>query len=198
MGQLVDAFDLTVDVPLYLVSRPRLSRLMFGLLCLPLGGLLLWHAQVAAYWQSTPLGDPQVAGLMALLVGIFYVVKSALDDLLHVHRISFSENGVRLVWSHAPKLCGQRTQKERVFQWSDLAAVAWIEGHQEHVLAQHLELAFKEKIGLSKRRIKVLVSDDRNPEHCEKLIAFLPHTFTIPEWLDAARKKNHGGAASSP
>ena len=197
MGQLADAFHLTVDVPLYLVKRPRLWRLFFGLVSFPLGFSLLWIPQATAYWQSKQLGDPQTAGVIFLLLGIFYAAMSAINDLLYVHRISFSKRGMHLIWSHAPQIFGPRAQKERLFEWSDLGALVWIESNHEHALAQHLEIEFKEEIGLSRGRIKVLVSDDRNADHCEKLIAFLPETFTVPEWLNAARKKKLGGLASS-
>ena len=197
MGQLADAFHLTVDVPLYLVKRPRLWRLFFGLVCFSLGFSFLWVPQATAYWQSKQLGDPQTAGLIFLLLGIFYAAKSALNDLLYVHRISFSKNGVHLVWSHAPQIFGRRAQKERLFQWSDLDTLAWVESNHEHALTQHLEIEFKEIIGLNTSRIKVLVSDDRNADHCEKFIACLPDAFTVPEWLDVARKKKLGGLASS-
>ncbi len=197
MGQLADAFHLTVDAPLYLVKRPRLWRLFFGLVSFPLGFSLLWIPQATAYWQSKQLGDAQTAGLIFLLLGIFYAAMSAINDLLHVHRISFSKRGMHLIWSHAPQIFGRRAQKERLFEWSDLGSLVWVESNHEHALAQHLEIEFKEEIGLSRGRIKVLVSDDRNADHCEKLIAFLPETLTVPEWLDVARKKKLGGLASS-
>jgi hypothetical protein len=197
MGQIADAFHLTVDVPLYLVKRPRLWRLCFGLVSFPLGFSLLWIPQATAYWQSKQIGDAQTAGLIFLLLGIFYAAKSALDELLHVHRVSFSKHGMHLIWSHAPQIFGCRVDKERLFHWSDLETLVWVESNHEHALAQHLEIELKQEIGLSRNRIKVLVSDDRNSEHCEKLMTFLPETFTAPEWLDVARKKKLGGLASS-
>ena len=196
MGHLADTFHLTVDVPVYLVSRPRLWRLLFGMLCVPLGIALLWGEQVVAHWHAMHLGDAHIAGLVFLLVGAFYMAKSVLNDLLYVHRLSFGRHGMHLVWSHVPQLFGERHQKERLFQWSDLNALLWIENHQEHALAQHLQVEFKEHIGLRKSQIKVLVSDDRNLDYCAKLITFLPEDFVIPEWLDMARKKKDPSAAS--
>jgi hypothetical protein len=159
------------------------------MLCVPLGLALWWSDSMAAHWHAMPLGDAHMAGLVFLLVGAFYMLKSVLNDLLHVHRLSFDGHGMHLVWSHVPQLFGARHQKERLFQWSDLNALLWIESHQEHALAQHLQVEFKEHIGLRRSQIKVLVSDHRHPDHCEKLIAFLPEDFVIPEWLRMARKK---------
>lgn len=194
MGPLADTFHLTVDVPLYLVNRPRLWRVVFGAACLPVGLALLWVEQVAASWHSTHLGEAHIAGLALLLLGVFYIAKAVLNDLLHVHRLSFSKQGMHLVWSQVPQLYGARRQQERFFFWADLNALLWMEGSHEHTLAQHLQVEFKEQIGLRRNQIKVLVCDERNPVHCEKLIAFLPEDFVIPEWLDVARKKQVGGS----
>ena len=54
---------------------------------------------------------------------------------------------------------------------------------------EHIKIRFKEDIGVRRSQLQILISDDRNPDRCEKLIAFLPEDFVAPEWIQAARKR---------
>jgi len=70
-----------------------------------------------------------------------------------------------------------------------LESLFWHEGESENDLQQHIKIQFKEDIGVRRSQLKILISDDRNPDRCEKLIAFLPEDFVAPEWIQAARKR---------
>ena len=189
MGHLADSFHLTVGSPLDWVKRPRLWRLALGLTCFPLALSFLWADSSHAYWMAVSLGKPHILGWVGLLLATYLVVSAVASDLLHVHQVSFSKAGMHLTWSQVPGLLSERFQREKLFVWSELESLFWHEGESENDLQQHIKIQFKEDIGVRRSQLKILISDDRNPDRCEKLIAFLPEDFVAPEWIQAARKR---------
>jgi hypothetical protein len=191
MGQLADTFHLTVESPLYIVKRPRLWRLIFGAACFPLGFSLLWIESVNSYWSAMGLGNSHIYGLVLILTAALTVARSIAYDLLQVLEVSFDKSGMYLIWSHVPNLLSLRKIREKQFRWEELDSLIWHESDSEHDLQQHVKIFFKEEIGSRTSRLKLRISDDRNLDRCEKLIALLPEDFVVPQWIEVARKRRN-------
>ena len=145
MGHLTETYHLTLDVASDLVRFPRVWRMSLGLLCSILAISLLCVEQAAAYWNSQQIGDRHIFSVMLLIGGAFYITQSFRNDMFRVHHISFNRTGMRLKWSHIPSLFSERDTQEKIFRWSDLQSLLWVESDHEHALKQYLTIEFKLK-----------------------------------------------------
>jgi hypothetical protein len=197
MGHLIDTYHLKLDVPHDLTRRPRLLRLGVGTACCALALLLAGTEVLHKHWSTHLLGDPRIAGAALLLVGCYQIAQSLRHDAFRVEHIRFNRTGLHLEWSLVPRLTGTRVTRQQIFQWAELQSVQWLESEHEHALQQYLHIAFHTPIGLHRSHIKLQISEDRNPEHGEKLASFLPANLKLPPWLEAARKNPHATVTPS-
>lgn len=181
------SFQLDYGPPGSLVKRPRLWRLIIGLLCTASAAIAMAWISGWSNWAATT--DTGVRLSIGALGGggIAMALNAVARDFLHIEWARFSSDGVHLRWSYVPHLWETRVEKELQLAWREVVHLEWQEGGLEHDLKQHLVLHLKTPLCHGHERLKLLVSDDRNVSQCEALMAHLPTSVETPCWLATTR-----------
>ncbi len=184
MDSRSDCIDLTVDAPADLSpGRPRLQRLAWGALCLLAAAFVCNWPAATSWWDEATLGDIRLTGALLLLAGATCAIRAIGSDLSRLHRVRISAKGLRLEWSHVPRLTGMRVTAHRFVDWDEVASIAWLEGAQDYDFRQYIVLHLRESLARSLKRMKLPVSDGRDRERCEALLSRLPRGAAAPQWL---------------
>ncbi len=183
MTPVAESYLLTCEVPLYYLKRTRLWSLLLGLASVALASSLLWMPPGGSGAQVThPLAWWLLASLAALSGGIL-LWRSLGGDLLDVVGVRFRADGLEILWTHVPQLLALRIEKQTFLRWDELQDLVWYERGSEVALKQMLRIELRDKLGMRCTRVDVLVSDERNHSRCEKVLAYLPSSARLPDWL---------------
>lgn len=187
MDRGTGSFQLNYGPPGSWFKRPRLWRLVLGLLCGASAAVALAWGFAWTGWaaiQDAGLG----LGIGALgALGMALTLNAVTRDSLHVVSARFSSDGIELRCSYVPQLGGTRVEKEQQLAWHDVLHLEWQEGGLEHDLKQHLVLGIATPPGRGHERLKLLVCGERNASHCEALLSHLPPWVEAPCWLTKIR-----------
>lgn len=189
MGSVTDSFDVILEGPDLFAGRPRLRRLTWGVLCV-LGALLLWGLQGTSVWWDRAAGaDARMASGLLAAAGAALALHAATSQGYRLQQVRISAQGLRLVWSHVPRLGGPRIAQECFLGWDEVKSIEWLEGTQDHDFTQYLALELSGCVASRWHRLKLPVSDERSVDRCQALACWLPPGVAGPAWLDAARSR---------
>lgn len=178
------SFNLNPECPATPACGPRLWRLVLGIACmLAAAALLVSHLQALWWWEgATPSGVGFVCGLM-MIVGVALSSQAMHSDLFRLHAACIQVDGIQLHWSHAPTLAGPLLTVQRFLRWDEVTSVEWGEGRQDHDLRQLLQLTLHQPLIRHRHHLQLTVSEGRNAERCNALMALLPASTTRPAWM---------------
>jgi hypothetical protein len=196
-----ESFLLTCEVPLYYLKRTRLWSLLLGLASVSLASSLVWMPPAGRGALATYPPELWLLASLSALFGGILLWRGLGSDLLDVVGVRFRSDGIEIHWTHVPQLLALRAEQQTFFRWEELAELVWYERGNEVALKQMLRIELRDRIGARCTRVEVLVSDERNRNRCEKVLAHLPSQARLPDWLggssDAAQACSPSRAAMS-
>ena len=178
-----ESFLLTCEVPLYYLKRTRLWSLLLGLASVSLASSLVWMPPAGSGPDATYPPELWLLASLSALLGCILLWRSLGGDLLDVVSVRFRPDGLEIHWTHVPQLLALRTEMQTFFRWEELGDLVWYERGSEVALKQMLRIELRDRLGERCTRVEVLVSDERNSNRCEKVLAYLPAHVRLPDWL---------------
>lgn len=186
------SFHLAYDQPSNWVKRPRLARLVCGLVLIAAGLVGLQTDGLTVGWRAwTAVESCLLYGSVAL-IGVVMAAHALFSDQLHIQRIRVHPQGLSILWSHVPGLWQTRLERWRELAWSDVDRIEWEEGSQEHDFKQHLVLYLHAPLNRRQTRIKVLLCESRDYLWCESLLSHVPRRIRAPLWFVTTQARRRG------
>ena len=170
------------------VRFPRFWRLVLG--------IAFFVAATVVYRHSAHADGFIATGLLVLL-GCWFSYQAMAGDLFHIKQLGVHTDGLTLCWVEVPGLLAQDTERRLQLRWDDVAAVSWAEGSQEHDQQQHLLLQLKAPFYRDKTRLRLLICEHHDFEHCGALLRQLPSHVKPPVWWSVLQKHRQQRSAQA-
>lgn len=180
---IVRKYESELRPPLDAFRRPRAGVFGLGATSLLATLVLFWFQLSLPFNPLHHERDGWFICSIFGLAGISACLYALISEFRHIHRVSISESGLTVTWSHVPAFRSERVTHDDRFYWSEFDAIAWFEAESLIALNQTLSFQFRNPNRLEMPFLEIPLGAERDIQLGNLLTPMLPPTASLPLWV---------------